>query len=92
MYIGDVETCWVGGGTESVFANEMLDFATQSGGRYADKQDFIDVRYKTGTWNLLTRALGHACDVIYYPDPPDWQNCITSTSDSNNYYAWDSRF
>lgn len=89
VFIGDVENCWVGGAQDAVFFNEVLDNNTQSGGRFADKQDFDDARYKTGVWNLLTRTLGADCDFI---DRPTTQECITSTTDSNNYYTWDSRF
>lgn len=89
VFIGDVENCWVGGALNSAFANEVHDNNTQSGGKVSDKQDFRDVRYKTSVWNLLTRGLGDDCDVI---NRPVSQECITSTTDSNNFYAWDSRF
>ena len=84
----DLEDCWPTGVVRSGFLNEVFDLGTQSGGRVADKQDFEDVRYKTGAWNLLTRALGATCD---YQDRTT-QRCITSTVDSNNYYMWDTRF
>jgi len=88
-YIGDVDVCWPGGAIRSSTANEVFDLGTQSGGKAADRQDFIDVRYRTGnTWSLWSRTLGADCDLIQRTT----QDCITSTTDSNNYYSWDTRF
>ena len=88
VFIGDVESCWTGGSARSSFFNEVLDLGTQSGGTSVDKQDFRDVRYKTDAWYLLTRGLGDDCDII----DRTTQRCITSTTDNNNYYTWDTRY
>ena len=84
----DLQDCWPTGVLRSGAFNEVVDVGTQSGGRVADKQDFRDVRYKTGVWNLLARPLGDECDF----EQRATQECLTSTVDSNNYYMWDTRF
>lgn len=83
---GDLDTCWSGVSSSDVF-NEVLS-TSQSGGRVGDKQDFDDVRYKTGVWNLLTRPLGATCDVEQLPT----QRCVTHSGTSNYFYMWDTRY
>lgn len=98
LYINDVlkaskpqsalENCWTGGTVRSTFFNEVFDDNTQSGGNAADKQDYVDVRWKTDAWYLFTRPLGANCDTVQRAS----QRCITSTVDSNNYYSWDASY
>jgi hypothetical protein len=88
VFIGDVENCWTGGSVRSSFFNEVYDLGTQSGGRVGDQQDFQDVQYKTDTWYLMTRALNASCDYV----DRTTQRCHTGSSDSNNYFTYDTRF
>jgi hypothetical protein len=87
-YIGDLENCWTGGTVRSLFFDEVYDFGTQSGGRVADPQDFTDVQYKTDTWHLMTRTVNASCDIVERTT----QRCRTSSSDTNNFISYDTRF
>ena len=84
----DLESWWTGQTVRSSFFNEVGDANTQSGGNSTDKQDYVDVRWKTDAWYLFTRTLGANCDFIDRAS----QKCITSTNDSNNYYSWDTNY
>ncbi len=84
----DLEICWPGGVQDAALFTEVFDDGTQQGGSTSNKQDFTNVRYFTNTWYNLSRTLGHQCDVQQRVSG----HCNTSSSSTNDYLMYDSRF
>lgn len=81
-------TSWDASPASAIWADEVVNFADQSGGVVANRQNWEAVQYHAGSWWIINGTKLTDCVLAGYAH----QRCDWSPDTVGRFWTWDSRF